>query len=165
MNFIDFSNPATWVAIFFFTFVALLIWKSVPKLIAKALDDRAAEIQAELDAARKLREEAQSVLADYQRKAREAESEAESIIAQAKRESEAFAKETREKLAETLERRSKAADLKIAQAEAKAVTEVREAAIDAAIKASEKLLAEKAQGAKGEELISSSISQVKGRMN
>ncbi|GJM03318.1 MAG: ATP synthase subunit b [Rhodomicrobium sp.] len=165
MNFIDFSNPATWVAVFFFVFVALLIWKSVPKLITKALDDRAAEIQAELDAARKLREEAQSVLADYQRKAREAETEAESIVAQAKRESEAFAKETREKLTETLERRSKAADLKITQAEAKAVSEVREAAIDAAVKASEKLLADKAQGDKAADLIANSISQVKGRMN
>jgi F-type H+-transporting ATPase subunit b len=165
MNFIDFSNPATWVAVFFFVFVALLVWKSVPKLITKALDDRAAEIQAELDAARKLREEAQSVLADYQRKAREAETEAESIVAQAKRESEAFAKETREKLTETLERRSKAADLKITQAEAKAVSEVREAAIDAAVKASEKLLADKAQGDKAADLIANSISEVKGRMN
>jgi F-type H+-transporting ATPase subunit b len=165
MNFIDFSNPATWVAVFFFVFVALLVWKSVPKLFTKALDDRAAEIQAELDAARKLREEAQSVLADYQRKAREAETEAESIVAQAKRESEAFAKETREKLTETLERRSKAADLKITQAEAKAVSEVREAAIDAAVKASEKLLADKAQGDKAADLIANSISEVKGRMN
>ena len=160
-----FADPSTWVAIFFFTFVGLLIWKKVPDLIGDALDKRSADIQKELDEARKLREEAQHILAEYQRKAREAEEEAESIVAQAKKEAENFAKETREKLEETLERRSKAADLKIIQAEAKAVEEVRTAAIDAAVKASESLLAGQATGTKADELINKSIAELKERMN
>lgn len=161
----NFADPSTWVSIFFFTFVALLVWKKVPDLITDALDKRSADIQKELDDARKLREEAQHILAEYQRKAREAEQEAEGIVAQAKKEAENFAKETRTKLEETLERRSKAADLKIIQAEAKAVEEVRTAAINAAIEASETLLAGQAKGTKADELINKSISELKERMN
>lgn len=165
MSIINFADPATWVSIFFFAFVGLLVWKKVPALIGDALDKRSTEIQDQLDQARKLREEAQHILADYQRKAREAEQEAEGIVAQAKKEAENFAKETRQKLEETLERRTKAADVKIAQAEANAVNEVRTAAIDAAIKASEELLAGQAKGDKGSELIKTSIAELKGRMN
>ena len=69
----NFADPSTWVSIFFFTFVAILVWKKVPDLIGEALDKRSADIQKELDEARKLREEAQHILAEYQRKAREAE--------------------------------------------------------------------------------------------
>lgn len=161
----DFGDPSTWVAIFLFIFLGILIWKKVPGLITKALDKRAKQIEEELDEARKLREEAQSILADYQRRAREAESEAESIVASAKREAENFAAETREKLKESLERRLKSADLKIAQAESKAVAEVRAAAVDAAIKASEKILAEKASNGQSADLINASIEQVKAKMN
>lgn len=162
---IDFGNPGTWVTVFLCIFLGILFWKKVPGMIADALDKRSADIQSELDEARKLREEAQHILADYQRKAREAEQEADTIIAQAKKEAENFAKETRAKLEETLERRSKAADLKIAQAEAKAVDEVRTAAIEAAIKASEKLLTGQTAGSKGDELINKSIAELKQRMN
>ena len=161
----DLGNPATWVSIFLFIFLGILYWAKVPSLITGALDKRSKEIRDELDEARKLREEAQSLLADYQRKAREAEAEAEGIIAQAKREAEIYASETREKLKESLERRTKAADMKIAQAEAQAINEVRLAAIEAATKAAEKILVNKAQGDKANELISASITEVKSRMN
>ena len=161
----DLGNPATWVSIFLFIFLGILIWAKVPGLITGALDKRSKQIQDELDEARKLREEAQSILADYQRKAREAEEEAEGIVAQAKREAEIYAKETREKLKETLERRTKAADLKISQAETQAINEVRLAAVEAATNAAEKILAGQAKGEKGNELISKSISELKGKMN
>ncbi len=161
----DLGNPATWVSIFLFIFLGILFWKKVPDMIVGALDKRSKDIQDELDEARKLREEAQSILADYQRKAREAETEAEGIISQAKREAESFAQETREKLTDSLERRTKAADVKIAQAEAQAVNEVRLAAIEAATNAAEKILNDKAQGSKGNDLISQSISELKDRMN
>lgn len=161
----DLGNPATWVSIFLFIFLGILYWANVPGLIAGALDKRSKEIRNELDEARKLREEAQSLLADYQRKAREAEQEAEGIIAQAQREAEIYAAETREKLKETLERRTKAADLKIAQAETQAINEVRQAAVEAATKAAEKILASKAQGEKANDLITASIDEVKSRMN
>ena len=87
---LDFANPSTWVSIFLFIFLGILVWAKVPGLITGALDKRSKEIQDELDEARKLREEAQGLLADYQRKAREAEEEAQSIVAQAKREAEAL---------------------------------------------------------------------------
>ncbi len=161
----DLGNPATWVAIFLFIFLGILYWANVPGLITGALDKRSKEIRDELDEARKLREEAQSLLADYQRKAREAEAEAEGIIAQAQREAEIYASETREKLKETLERRTKAADMKIAQAETQAINEVRVAAVEAATKAAEKILSSKAQGEKAADLIDTSISEVKSRMN
>lgn len=161
----DLGNPATWVSIFLIIFLGILYWAKVPSLILGALDKRSKEIGEELDEARKLREEAQSLLADYQRKAREAEAEAEGIIAQAEREAEAYAAETREKLKETLERRTKAADLKIAQAEAQAINEVRLAAVEAATTAAEKIIADKAQGEKAGDLISKSISEVKSRLN
>ncbi len=161
----DLGNPSTWVSIFLFIFLGILIWARVPGLITGALDKRSKEIKDELDEARKLREEAQTILADYQRKAREAEEEAESIVAQAKREAENYAKETREKLQETLERRTKAADLKIAQAEAQAVNEVRLAAVEAATKAAEKILSREAQGGKGSDLINTSIEKVKAGLN
>ena len=89
------ENPEFWVLISFVLFMAIVIWKGVPGLIGKALDQRATAIRTELDEARRLREEAQQLLADYQRKAREAEDEAKSIVEAAKREAEALASETR----------------------------------------------------------------------
>ena len=80
----DPNDPLFWVLVAFVAFLALLLYYKVPAIVAKALDDRADAIRKELDEARKLREEAQSLLSDYQRKAREAETEAQSIIEQAK---------------------------------------------------------------------------------
>ncbi len=166
MGLLDFGNPVTWVWVFLFIFLGILVYAKVPGLITGALDRRADAIKDELDEARKLREEAQSVLADYQRKAREAEEEAEGIVAQAKRESEAYAKEAREKLEETLERRSKAADLKIQQAEAQAINEVRTAAVEAAIEASERLITDKmSKNGIGDKLIDTNIDELKTRLN
>jgi F-type H+-transporting ATPase subunit b len=154
-----------WVAVAFVAFVLILFYYKVPGLIAKALDERAAAIRKELDEARRLREEAQALLADYQRKHRSAGQEAEAIVEQARREAEAFAAETRKALAETVERRRKQAEDKIARAEAQAVEDVRAAAIDMAIAAAEKLLRDKAAGASGAALIDESIRTLKTRLN
>ena len=154
-----------WVAVAFVAFLAILLYYKVPALLAKALDDRAAAIRTELDEARRLREEAQALLADYQRKHRNAGQEAEAIVEQARREAEAFASETRRTLAETLKRRSRHAEERIARAEAEAVDEVRAAAVDTAIAAAEKILREQAAGAAGAQLIDESIRNLKGRLN
>ena len=98
------STPDFWVGVSFLLFIGVLIWKKVPSMITKALDDRAERISNELEEAKKLREEAQAMLADYQRKKAEAEKEADNIVAQAKSEAESYAAEAREKLAESLER-------------------------------------------------------------
>jgi F-type H+-transporting ATPase subunit b len=149
----------------FVAFVLILLYYKVPALIAKTLDDRATAIRKELDEARRLREEAQDLLADYQRKHRNAGQEAESIVEQARREAEAFASETRKSLAEAVERRRKQAEDRIARAEAQAVEDVRAAAVDMAVAAAEKILREKAAGAGGAALIDESIRTLKTRLN
>jgi F-type H+-transporting ATPase subunit b len=154
-----------WVAVAFVAFVAILVYYKVPKLIAKALDERAEAIRKDLDEARHLREEAQSLLADYQKKHRNVAQEAEAIIDLARREAEALAHETRVSLKQTLERRTKLAEDKIARAEAQAVDEVRASAVDVAVAAAEKILREKMAGSGGAALIDQSIRDLKGRLN
>ena len=154
-----------WVAVAFVLFAAILVYYKVPALIAKALDDRADAIRQELDQARRLREEAQSLLADYQTKHRNVGKEAEDIITLARREAEALGHETRESLKQSLERRTKLAEEKIARAEQQAVDEVRASAIDVAVAAAEKILREKMAGTGGAALIDQSIRDLKGRLN
>jgi F-type H+-transporting ATPase subunit b len=154
-----------WVLVAFVAFFLILAYYKVPALIAKTLDERAAGIRKELDEARRLREEAQALLADYQRKHRNAGQEAEAIVEQARREAEAYAAETRRSLAETVERRRRQAEDKIARAEVQAVEDVRAAAVDMAIAAAEKILREKAAGASGAALIDESIRSIRTRLN
>ncbi len=163
--FFDLDDPVFWVMIAFFGFVALLIYYKVPGLVTNALDTRADAIRNELDEARRLRDEAQSLLADYQRKSREAENETKAIIEQAKREGEALANETRKSLSEFVERRTKLAEEKIARAEAQAVSEVRASAVENAIAAAEKILKTRATGQTATTLIESSIRDLEGKLN
>ena len=112
-----------------------------------------------------MREEAQALLSEYQRKASEAETEAQKIVDQAKRESEALRAESERKAAEAVARRVKLAEEKIARAEMTAISEVRGAAVDAAISASEKILAAKADGETGQRLIADGIRELKSKLN
>jgi F-type H+-transporting ATPase subunit b len=159
------ATPEFWVLVSFVLFIGLLVYVKVPGKVTAMLDERAARISKELDEARKLREEAQGLLADYERKRRDAEKEAEAIIAQAREEAEAFAVETRQKFAETIERRGQIAEDKIAQAEAQAVKEVRAAAADLAVAAATRIIAREVQGAKADQLVDGSIAALKGRLH
>lgn len=161
----DPQDAKFWVLVAFILFMALLVFYEVPKLVARMLDDRADAIRKELDEARRLREEAQQLLADYQRKAREADEEAKVIVQQARREAETLAAETRKSLAESLDRRTKLAEDKIARAEAQAQAEVRGAAVDAALAAAEKILRGRVAGDTASGLIDQSIQDLKGRLN
>jgi F-type H+-transporting ATPase subunit b len=154
-----------WVGIAFGVFVLILLYYKVPALVAKSLDDRGEAIRRELDEARRLREEAQNLLADYQKKHRNVGKEAESILQLARGEAEAYGQETRAGLKDMLERRTRQAEDKIARAEAQAVDEVRAAAIELAVAAAEKILREKASGTGGASLIDQSIRELKGRLN
>ena len=154
-----------WIAVSFIAFFAILLYYKVPALIAKLLDDRADAIRKELDEARRLREDAQKLLADYQQKHRNAGQEAEAIVDLARREAESLAQETRTGLKEALERRTRLAEDKIARAESQAVDEVRAAAVEMAVAAAEKILREKAAGAGAAGLVDQSIRDLKGRLN
>lgn len=158
-------DPLFWVLVAFLIFVGALLYYGVPAMVGKMLDERADGIRRELDEARKLREQAQALLADYQRKSREAENEAKSIIEQAKREAEAMASETKKTLAESIERRSKQAEEKIARAEAQAISEVRATAVQTALAAAEKMLKARVPGQVGDSLIDQSIKDLKGKLN
>jgi len=160
-----FDNPEFWVLIAFLIFAGMLVSMKVPATVGKALDDRAAGIRKDLDDAARLRKEAERLLADYQRKAREAEAEAKSIIEAAKREAENLAAETKKALAESIERRTKLAEDKIARAEAQAVSEVRATAVDVAVSAAETLLKARLTGAAATGLVEQSIRDLKGKLN
>lgn len=161
----DPRTPEFWVAMSFLAFVALMLYFGVPRLITGALDARADAIRKELDEARRLREEAQELLADYQKKAREAEDEAKAIIDQAKREAEAMANESRKSLQEQVERQGKLAQQKIARAEAQALSEVRATAVDTALAAAEKVLKSRLAGPTGSSLVDQGIRELKGKLN
>ena len=154
-----------WVAVGFFMVVGLLLWKRVPGLIAKMLDDRAAVISAELNEASRLRAEAAALLADYQKRAASAEAEAQGIVAEAKAEATRFAEESRAALKAQIERREKAASEKIAQAEAAALNEIRALAADAAINGAQKLIAAKLDEKRASGLIDSAIKDLGTKLN
>lgn len=160
-----FRHAESWVLVSFILFLAVLVYLKVPAMVGKMLDERADKIASELDSARKLRVEAEALLAEYKQKRRDAEKEAQGIIAQAKSDAEEYAAETRRKLSELLDRRSAQAEQKIAQAETSAIKEVRNAVTDLAIAAARDQLAEAAKGTKGGELIANSIETVKTRLN
>jgi F-type H+-transporting ATPase subunit b len=158
-------NPAFWVGLCFGLFLLLLVYKKVPATVAAALDNRADLIRQELDEARRLREEAQALLADYERKQRGAEKETESIIVLAKEEAEALATETREKLKDSLERRTKIAEDKIARAEEQALGEVRTAAVNVAVAAAEQIITKKMTASASKKLVDQSIKDLKSKLN
>lgn len=160
-----FQDPTFWVAIAFIGFFAVLVYYKVPPLIAKQLDARAEKIRAELDEAKRLREEAQVLFADYQRRQREAMQTAEEIVAKAKEDAEILRAQSVKELEATLARRQELAELKIRQAEEKAVAEVQSIAVDVAIAAAAKLLQDGIKGKTADALIDQSIEDLRKHLN
>jgi len=135
-----FSNPEFWVLVSAIIFVAV-VWKPARRAMVSSLDARGLRIRAELDEARTLREEAERLLADYQKRRDDALSEAQAIVAHAKAEAERIAAQAARDLEQSLERRRRLAEERIAQAEAKAVAEIRNTAVDVAIAAARDVIA------------------------
>lgn len=154
-----------WVAIAFVLFVAGLGYIGVHRMIGKSLDERAGRIKAELDEAKRLKEEAAALLAEYQRKRGEAETEAQEIIAGAKAEAERMAVDAKTKMEEFVARRTKMAETKIAQAETQAAADVRAAAADAAVAAAATVLSQEAKGNLAADLIAKGIEDVRKKLN
>ena len=164
MNVSLFANPELWVAIGFVAIIAIFIWQGVPRMIATMLDARAAAIKAELDEARRLREEAMLLLESFRSKAAAAEKEAGAIVADAKAEADRFATESRKQLRAQLERRTQLAHEKIAQAEAQAMAEIRAVAADTAAAAAEKLIAARLDAGRAAALVAQSVKDVSDKL-
>ena len=158
-------EPELWVAVGFALVIVLLLWKGVPGMIGKMLDQRAAVITAELEEAKRLRAEAAALLADYQKRAAGAEAEARSIVAAATDEAAQFQKESRAALEAQIARRAAAAQDKIAQAEAAALNEIRGLAADSAVNAAQKLIAARLDETRAKTLIADSIKGLGEKLN
>jgi F-type H+-transporting ATPase subunit b len=154
-----------WVAVAFVIFLAVLWRLGVHRKAIQSLDQRAKRIADELDEARKLREEAQAILAESEKKRREAEREAQDIVAGAREEAERVAAEAKAKAEDFVARRTQMAQQKIAQAETQAVAEVRAAAAEAAVSASARILGQTVQGKVADDLIGQGIRDVKTKLN
>jgi F-type H+-transporting ATPase subunit b len=154
----------TWVAIAFVIFVGVLAYYQVHKSVLRSLDQRRDRIKSELDEARRLKEEAQALLASYRQKKEEVEHEAQAIIAGAQAEAERLAKETATRMEELIGRRTQMAETKIAQAEAQAVADVRAAAADAGVAAAAHILSRTTKDDVAESLIKEGVATVRGRM-
>ena len=154
-----------WVAVAFVLFLGILVYVGAHRRVIDGIDQRQARIKAELEEARRLREEAQALLVEYQRKRHEADREAEAIIATANAEAERLAAEAKARLEDFVARRTKMAETKIAQAEAQALADVRSAAADAAVAAAEKILSATAKGKIGDDLLARGIADLRKGFN
>src|SRR5262245_23246119 len=159
------AEAETWVAVAFVIFVGVLIYYGVHTMITGALDQRSARIRADLDEARRLKEEAAALLAEYRRKQQTAEREAAQIVAGAKAEADRLAVEAKTRMDEFVTRRTKMAETKIAQAEAQALADVRAAAAEAAVAAAEKILTQTVKGSVADDLINKGIADLKSKLN
>ena len=159
------GDSTLWVLIGFLIVVGIFLWQKVPSLIGAKLASRADEISNQLDEARSLREDAQKLLADYQKRQREAEAEAQAIIEQAKDDAKNMANEARAKLDEQLARRKKSAADRIARAEAQAINEMRSKTADMAVAAAREIIAGRVDDRSQSALIDKAISDVRGRLN
>ena len=160
-----FSEPETWVAIAFVILMGLFAYVGVHRTVLKALDTRSERIKAELDEARRLKDEAAKLLADYKARRATAETEAADIIASAKAEAERIAAEAKVKMEDFVARRTKSAESKIALAEAQAVADVRAAAADAAIQAASSILSKSVKGDLADDLLAKGIAEVRQKLN
>ena len=158
-------DPEVFVLLGFIVFVGILVYVGAHRAVIKALDARGAAIQAELDAAAKLRADATALLASFEKKSAEAEANAAAIIAEARAQAEQLAKDAAERMSDFIARRTRQAEAKIAFAEAQAAADVRAAAADRATKAAEVVLRDQMQGPSGAELVNREIGGIKSRLN
>jgi len=145
--------------------MGLFVYMGVPKTVLKALDHRAERIKAELDEARRLQEEAASVLEQYKARRASAEREAQDIVAAAKAEAERIASDAKAKMEDFVARRTKTAEAKIALAEAQALADVRAAAANAAVTAASAILSQSVKGEVAENLLSKGIAEIRDKLN
>ena len=160
-----FFEPEFWVAVAFVILMVLFGYLGIHRTVLRTLDHRSERIKAELDDARRLKEEAAKLLAEYQARRTSAEREAEEIIASARAEAERIAAEAKTKMEDFVARRTKTAESKIALAEAQALADVRAAAADAAVAAASTILSRSVKGEVADELLAKGIAEVRAKLN
>ncbi len=160
-----FLEAETWVAIAFVILMMVFGYFGIHRTLLKALDHRGERIKAELDDARRLKEEAATLLGEYKAKRASAEREAEEIISNAKAEAERIAVEAKAKMEDFVARRTKTAESKIALAEAQAVADVRSAAANAAVAAASTILSQSVKGSVADDLLAKGIAEVRAKLN
>jgi len=160
-----FAEPEFWVAVAFVILMGVFAWVGVHRTVLKALDHRAERIKAELDDARRLKEEAAKVLAEYKARHATAEREAQEIVTNARAEAERIASEARTKMEDFVTRRTKTAESKIALAEAQALADVRAAAAEAAVAAASSVLSQSVKGPVADDLLVKGIAEVRQKLN
>jgi len=160
-----FTEPETWVAIAFVILMVVFAYLGVHRTVLTALDHRSERIKAELDDARRLKDEAAKLLAEYKARRASAEREAEEIIAGARADAERIAAEAKTKMEDFVARRTKTAESKIALAEAQALADVRTAAADAAVTAASTILSQSVKGSVADDLLAKGIAEVKAKLN
>lgn len=154
-----------WEALGLAIVILLFLYRRVPAMLTKMLDERAAAINSELTAAQALRQEAEVVLMRYTQRASTAQAEAETILADARQEAERFAKESEEQLKALIERRAKLAQDRIARAEAEAMAEIRAMAADAAVSAAEKLITARMDEKRAAGLVDAGLKELSAKLN
>ncbi|AHM04055.1 ATP synthase B chain [Roseibacterium elongatum DSM 19469] len=164
-DFTSLFNTDFVVLIGFLLFLSILFYFNVPSMLGGMLDQRAEGIKSELDEARALREEAQTLLASYERKQREVAEQSERIVAQARADAQTAADQAKLDLEASIQRRLQAAEEQIGSAEAKAVRAVRDRAVEVAISAAGELIQGQLAAADANALIDQSITEVKARLN
>ncbi len=159
-----FHDPEFWIAVAFLLFVAL-VSRPIARAVNKILDERAAKIRHDLEEARRLRSEAEALLAEYKKKLQDAAREAGEIMNHAREEAELFRKEAAANLTASLARRERMALDKIAQAEAQAVAEVKSQAVDLAVAAARRILEQQMSGPSAGGLIDQSIAELDRKLH
>jgi F-type H+-transporting ATPase subunit b len=160
-----FAEPEFWVAVAFVILMGVFAYVGVHRTVLTSLDHRRDRIKAELDDARRLKDEAAKLLAEYKARHATAEREAEDIISSAKAEAERIAAEAKVKLEDFVARRTKTAESKIALAEAQALADVRAAAADAAVTAATTILSKSMKASVADELLTKGIAEVRAKLN
>jgi F-type H+-transporting ATPase subunit b len=160
-----FAEPEFWVAVAFVILMGVFAYFGIHRMVLKTLDHRSERIKAELDDARRLKQEAAKLLAEYKARHASAEREAEGIIASARAEAERIAAEAKTKLEDFVARRTKTAESKIALAEAQALADVRAAAAEAAVTAASTILSQSVKGPVADDLLAKGIAEVRQKLN
>jgi F-type H+-transporting ATPase subunit b len=159
-----FASAEFWVGVAFVIFWGILFYYGVPGKALSALDSRGKRITNELAEARRLREDAEKLLKEFEAKRAAAEREAAEIVSIAREEAERLGLEAETKLKDFVTRRTASAEAKIAQAEAQAAADVRAAAADAAVKASEHILRDQLAGPSGASLVMKSLDDIRSKL-